>query len=414
MQTDVAIIGGGPAGLSAATVLASYGAKVVVVDEQAHIGGRLLGQLYQRRNGTWWIGRHIAHDLEQKATNSSVQFLTETSVWGVFPQWTLQLYSPSRVVPETIQASCVLICTGAAQVPIPIAGWTLPGVMGVGAAQMLMNAYHVRPGKRALIIGVDLLGLTIARELQLGGVDIAGIVLPNKSLISRTGDSPLAAMRFLGQLSDWAPTWMMRRIAHGLRHPFWASLAAKLFPHRGIKIWDMPFLFRQAATAILGEQEVEGVMVVDVQTNGDPIPGSEHAMAVDTVFLSGGLYPLAELPAAMGCRLAFIPELGGQVPLYGPWGETTLESVFVAGSVTGIEGAQVAMEQGILAGIGIARQLGLIDQDDAEAQRQKAHEKIRLARSRAEVQFLASIQIGRNLMKTLWQNAMVATTVSDT
>ena len=402
METDVVIIGAGPAGVSAATVAATHGARVHVVDEQAHIGGRLPGQLYPHRDGTWWVGRQVADGLREQAERAQVTFLLETSVWGVFPQWTVQLHSPTREVPKSLTASCVVICTGAAQIPVPIPGWTLPGVLGVGAAQMFVNAYHVKPGNRALVIGLDLLGLTVAHELQLGGVEVVGLVLPGDVCGLDSIPTPLSALKVLGSVSSWAPNRITRWMGTRLRNARGAAVAARLFPRGGVTIGGIPLWIRRAALAINGHHAVESVTLTDLTPNGDRIPGCEHTVTVDTVVLSGGLYPLAEVPAAMGCRMLTMPELGGQVPFYGPGLETTADGVFVAGSVTGIEGAPVAMAQGTLAGLSAARYLGLVDDSEFHHQRQQALNEIDRARFHADIQFMSNIQAGRKAMETAW------------
>ena len=84
---------------------------------------------------------------------------------------------------------------------------------------------------------------------------------------------------------------------------------------------------------------------------------------MDRVCISGGLYPLSELAAAAKCEFAYAEELGGHVPLHSPEMETTQRGIFVAGNITGIEGAKIAMAQGELVGTVISERLGLLPND---------------------------------------------------
>lgn len=403
MQVDVVVIGAGPAGISAALTVASRGAKVAIVDEQPHIGGRLPGQLYPRRDGTWWIGREVVEQLQEDVHQASVEVYTETSVWGIFPGWTVHLYSASRNVPDVIDTRCVIVCTGASQKPTPVSGWTLPGVLGIGAVQMFTNAYGVRPGQRALIIGPDILGLSVAVELSLAGVDIAGVVLAVDD-DKQASEQPAVVMRRLGALSSWAPRGVMRSMARYLRNPLVAYGAAALYPDRGVKIGDIPLMLRRGALSINGKGRVESVTLGHIGMNGEVRADRPETISVDTVVLSGGLSPLIELLAALGCETVSVPSLGGQVPLYGPWAETTMEGVFVAGTASGVEGAQVAMAQGELAGMGAARYLGLLkgSSDEQDQRRQVMQQRIEHVRADADIQFISDVKQGRKEMVELW------------
>ena len=137
VKADVCVIGAGPAGLAASSILARYGRRVVVVDESPEPGGRLLGQLHRvgRRNDAfhqdgWWHGCRIAAMLAEEAQAAGAAFLQGASVWGIYPGWRVCV---SGDEPRIIDAERVVIATGASEVPLPIPGWTLPGVMTIGA-----------------------------------------------------------------------------------------------------------------------------------------------------------------------------------------------------------------------------------------------------------------------------------------
>lgn len=396
MKTDLVVIGAGPAGLSAAIKAASFGAKVTIIDENAKSGGKLLGQLHEEPGKKWWIGKQVAAELEKKALELGVYILQETEVWGIYPHWRIQTNEHSE-----IQAPYLLLATGAAERAIPIPGWTLPGVIAIGAAQVMTNYYRVRPGNKILIIGVDVLALTVARELKMAGGEIAGIVLPPPTELSQEKSDPAAMLAHLSRMSHLAPSPLLRMAGSLVKNDAMHRIGAQLYPKRGVKVWDIPLQLRKAAVEIMGDSQVQSVKMANLTPEGKISPGSYQEIEVDCVCISGGLYPLAELAAAVGCEFAYLPELGGHVPVHSPLLETTQPGIFAAGNITGIEGAKVAMAQGELAGTVISTKLGLI-RDNADQQIRQAQQQLKQIRAQADIQFLKDIQKGREKMEHLW------------
>lgn len=356
MRVDVCVIGAGPAGLAAAAMLGHYGRRVVVVDESPEPGGRLLGQLHRIGRRTdeyhqdgWWNGRRVAAGLLD-AVPASVSFLQSSSVWGIYPGcgWRIGVTGDS---PRLIDASHLLIATGAAELPVPIHDWTLPGVMTIGAGQVLATQYRVRPGRAGIVVGINPLSLAIAHELRMAGVAIRAIVNLPPGPLTPAGSAPAEVIAELARSAHLASTLPLRLAGRLGTHPAIAGLTARLQPPGGLRVWDIPVNPRRAVTSILGVGRAEGVRLADLSATGGIERTSE--LEVDTVFLAGGLRPLAELPALAGCRMLSVPEVGGTIPLYGPGLETTAPNVFVAGNVTGIESAIVAIAQGRLAAAAI-------------------------------------------------------------
>ena len=79
----------------------------------------------------------------------------------------------------------LLIATGAAETAAPIPGWTLPGVMSIGAAQVMTNVHRVRVGNKGVVVGVNVLSAAIARELQLAGVELHSMALPASNPVTK-------------------------------------------------------------------------------------------------------------------------------------------------------------------------------------------------------------------------------------
>lgn len=172
---DALIVGAGPAGLAAAVACARQGLSVRVVDEFYRPGGRLLGQLHQEPDGSWWNGLEEAARLEQEAASWGVEICCGISVYHVSRTEDGWIVSTSG---GEWQAPMLLIATGASETAVPVPGWTLPGCMSIGAAQVMTNVQRVRVGERGVVIGVNVLSAAIARELQLAGIKVDRMVLP--------------------------------------------------------------------------------------------------------------------------------------------------------------------------------------------------------------------------------------------
>ncbi len=153
---------------------------------------------------------------------------------------------------------------------------------------------------------------------------------------------------------------------------------------------------RRTVIAINGSQQVESAEVAELTAQGEIT--RTRQVPVDSVFLAGGLRPLSELAALAGCQLIGAPDLGGTVPLYGPGLETTAPGVSVAGNITGIESAAVAIAQGQLAATAIVAPDRVPEQRRLVAQ----------ARREAPIVFLPRMGQGRRAVAAAWSGAAPA------
>lgn len=399
---DLIIVGAGPAGLSAAAAAAENGLKVAVMDEFPTPGGRILGQFHEELGKGWWVGKKIAEELIEKNRKLGVSMQCGVSVHGLRKTETGWEVSTPH---ETLGSHYLLLATGAAEVPMPAQGWTLPGVMSIGAAQVMTNVHLVKPGERGLIIGVNVLALAIARELAVSGISLAGIVLPPRTSFSGDAANPAASFNFLLNLSHLAPSPLLRwggQLVKGTK--LLSGLASRLFPRNGVKVWDIPLKLRTAAISINGTDKVESVTIADLNHRGEIIPGSEREEPVDFVALAGGLYPLVELASVAGCPFVYSPELGGHIPLHNERLQTPVPGLYVAGNITGVESAQVAMAQGELAAVSIC--------NDADVWGTRGKERVTSAmihvqnvRSSALIQFHPGIGEARQKLYRMWEEA---------
>lgn len=407
---DVIVVGSGPAGLGAAAVTANAGLETLVVDEYPVPGGRLLGQLHEEPSGTgsrWWKGAEVAAQMVTEVRQAGATIACGTDVWGVFPVtdrpgWRVCL---ARGHVDTVTTDHVVIATGAGERGVPLPGWELPGVMTVGGAQVMANVHRVRPGDRALVVGVDVLALTIARELALAGVEVVGMMQAGPLASLDRWPSPRAEAKAMLALAHLAPAAWMRMIGPAFRGGPFPELVARLYPKRGIPVWGIPVHLRRACLEIIGSDTVEGAVVADLDVNGRVVDGTERRMDIDCVAVSGGLYPMIELAAALGCKITHIAELGGHVPVHDVSFVTTAQQVYVAGSIVGVEGASIAAAQGRAAGTSLAHRAGRLEGGEREVRAALAD--VEEARRQAPFTFLPDVGAGRQRMQTAWEQRHV-------
>ncbi|EZH66584.1 hypothetical protein DH09_11735 [Bacillaceae bacterium JMAK1] len=392
-MVDLLIIGAGPAGLAASIEAASRNLSVTIIDEFTTPGGRLLGQLHEEEKDVWWNGVEEAHTLHEKAQENGVELLLETSVYKIQQE---DVYWSTHTSAGIYHSKALLIATGATEQSLPLPGWTLPGVMSIGAAQVMTNVRHVKPGEKGIIIGLNALSFAISRELRLCNIDLEGFFLPPDHFLTTDQAKPLSVLNNLMTLSHLAPMNWMRlggKIANNNRWIQKQTLS--FYPKRGINIWQTPVHVRKAVTSINGSTQVESVTVVDLRADGTMIEGSEENLEVDFVCISGGLAPLTELIGLTDLKLIAIESLGGYVPVHFEDMRTEVTDLYVAGNITGIESAKVARAQGVVAGISACIHSFNLRNDDAL---EIAMEKVRKERAEAKLQFHPEIEKGRTLL----------------
>ena len=161
---QVAIVGAGPAGLSAAAVLARCGARVTAYDENDRPGGQLFKQIHKffgsGHHGAGVRGVELGRQLLAECEAAGVEICLSHTVYGIFPGGRLGVTHAgySRI----IRAEKILIATGATEKALAFPGWDLPGVMGAGAAQTMVNLNRVLPGRRIIMVGSGTRSVTTA------------------------------------------------------------------------------------------------------------------------------------------------------------------------------------------------------------------------------------------------------------
>ncbi|QDR82649.1 FAD-dependent oxidoreductase [Sporomusa termitida] len=326
IRYEVIIIGAGPAGLSAAIEAAARGLKVVVFDENDKPGGQLFKQIHKffgaKEHQARERGFRIGERLLAQAVGLGVKVVLGAQVVGIFDNKQITVMIDTQM--EYYVGNSIVIATGASENVISFPGWTLPGVIGAGAAQTLMNIYGLRPGSKVLMVGSGNVGVVVGYQLIQAGCQVAAVI-------------------------DAA--------AHIGGYGVHAAKIARM---------GVPFYLSHTIAQAHGTDRVCGATIVEVDQAWQPVPGSEKFLDVDVICLAVGLSPMSQLARLAGCLLQDHPHKGGLVPVCDEYGETTVKDIYAAGDVAGIEEASSAMLQGRIAGNAIACRHGYISRTEFE------------------------------------------------
>lgn len=325
---DLIIVGAGPSGLSAAVEAAKRGLKVVVFDENEKPGGQLFKQIHKffgsKEHRAKVRGFVIGQQLLDEADEAGVEVLLNATVIGLYQDHEVVVKMGDGV--HHYKGDAVIIATGAAENMVTFPGWTLPGVIGAGAAQTMMNLHGVRPGSKILMLGSGNVGLVVSFQLMQCGCDVVALV-------------------------DAAP----RVGGYGVH----ASKIART---------GVPFYLSHTIVKAEGEDHITGVTIAEIDSSFKFIPGTEKHFEVDTICLAVGLSPMSQLLKMAGCEMEDNPKRGGQVPVCDEYGRTSVPGLYVAGDVSGIEEASSAMIEGRMAGVVAAEYLGYVDETARDAE----------------------------------------------
>ncbi len=342
LHADLAVVGGGPAGLAAARAAAQAGASIVLIDDQPALGGHLRAELRGLESPDRdrpAPGFQIAHSLAADVLKSPrIKVLSLAVAFGGYEGGLLAVMQRDRLI--QLRALETVVATGSYEYPSSFSNNDLPGIMlGTGALR-LMHLYGVRPGNRAVVVTSDDDGLALALDLRRAGIEVAAVV-------DRRASVPKSEV-----------VEELRRSA---------------IPHR---LSSFPISAR-------GRSQVQSLEVARLGGNGVPDPLAAETFACDLVCLCSNRAPSVEVLRQNGGTVRFDEALNQMVPASLP------PHFHLAGHLTGIQELTVIILQGRVAGLEAAAAIrplepGLRDELERLKSRLQAMEKdYRVGRSAA-------------------------------
>jgi NADPH-dependent 2,4-dienoyl-CoA reductase/sulfur reductase-like enzyme len=350
MTVELAIVGAGPAGMAGAVLATELGLETVLIDEQGAPGGQIYRAIERAEPGSplgsdYLAGRPLVAALKA----SQVDYRPGTTLWHVDPEGTLFLETAGRI--ESLTARRILLATGALERPVPIPGWTLPGVMTAGAAQILLKSSNLVPEGRVVLAGQGPLLYLVAVQLAQAGAT------PLALFETAPLENYLAAMRPPGGL------WSGRRL-----------LTKGLELIATVKRAGVPIRRGVRGLRAVGRRRLERVAWEDGE------------LVADHLLLHEGIIPNVQVSLALQLRHEWDEVQLCWRPLVDAWGQTSLPNIAVAGDGRGISGAEAAVLTGRLAALDAALWLGHIGA--AERDRSAAPIQAAFAREQACRRFL--------------------------
>lgn len=347
-EFDLAIIGAGPAGISAAIEAAGMGASVALIDENSIPGGKVFSHMHDHLQDTLpdRIEKRVGSQLLQRleSASSRISLFLESEVWNILDGWIVAVHRKgiSGEQVKNMTARKLIISIGAFERIVPFPGWTLPGVFSVGGLNTLAKKGIV-PGERILIAGSGPLQLVLAHHLINAGARIAGIV------------------------NAVSPRDVLARSAQLLMNVNGSVLKSGFSYLFSIRKQGIPTFFSHALSRVHGTTQVEKAEIVRVDRTGRPIRGTEKEIMADCIAYGYGLIPCCEITRLCGCDHIFDDQLGYWRPQLSEKMETSKPGVFVAGDCLLVKGYPAAIEEGKIAAIEACVQLGYTNRQTAES-----------------------------------------------
>lgn len=295
MKTEIAIIGGGPAGLAAAVAAREAGVQdILIIERDNELGGILnqcihngfgLHTFKEELTGPEYAGRYI-----EKVKEMEIPYLLHTIVVDVSRDKVVTVMNKEQGLFQ-IEAKAVILAMGCrerSRGALNIPGYRPAGIYSAGTAQRYVNMEGRMPGKKVVILGSGDIGLIMARRMTLEGakVQVVAELMPYSGGLKRN---------IVQCLDDYG----------------------------------IPLKLSHTVVDIKGKKRVEGVTLAQVDENRKPIPGTEEYYDCDTLLLSCGLIPENELSSQIGVELN--PVTSG--PVVNESLETNVDGVFACGNV---------------------------------------------------------------------------------
>ena len=342
---DLAIIGAGPAGMAAADVGVGLGLSTVVLDEQFSCGGQIYRGIVEAPPATRTAlgpDYRYGQNLVDALARSDAHFFADMNVFNIDPSGVIAVTIRGTV--QTLSAKRILVATGGQERPFPIEGWTLPGVMTAGAAQILLKQADLVPQGRVVLAGTGpLLWLLAAQILRADGK--IEVILETTPRANWKG----ALRYFPGFLTS---PYVLKGLA------LLAEVQRRVRVVSGVR-----------ALRAIGSEQVEAV----AYRRGD---GAEQIVKLDLLLLHQGVVPNLHLADTLGCKIEWNDEQLLFQPVVDEWGASSVGNVAVAGDGAGIGGALAAAHRGRLAALDAAFRLGRIGQAKRDERGRASHKAL--------------------------------------
>jgi NADPH-dependent 2,4-dienoyl-CoA reductase/sulfur reductase-like enzyme len=312
---DLLIVGAGPAGLGAAIEATQHGLSVTLLDENPAPGGRIWQALESRGAKDQEDAAALA--LIQQFRASPAQTHYNATVWAIEADGQVFWSDPDGA--HSIQTRTVLLATGTTERPMPIPGWTLPGVMTIGAAQIALKTASLLPDSRTWLAGQGPLLLLYANQVLDAGGRIAGVI----------------------DLSDgFAPVRALRHLTLSALPEIRRGLAWR----RRLSQAGIPWI---AATDLRAEGETT-LAAVSFRTRA-----GWQTEPAGLLLLHDGVIPSVQISRSLGCAHTWSNTQRCWHPITDDHGRTSIPNILVAGDGAGIGGARAALLSGRIAALGL-------------------------------------------------------------
>ncbi|MCG8641296.1 MAG: FAD-dependent oxidoreductase [Desulfobacterales bacterium] len=335
-QTDLVVVGAGPAGLAAACSASRCGLEVALVDENPSPGGQLFRNIESPLGQSMLNARErqTGMELVESFRKSGVTYYPGTTVWGIEPR----LISCTRDgKPMVLPTASIIIAPGGMERPVPFPGWTLPGVMSAGGAEILLRSggsLQDDPAAPVVLAGNGPLLLLLASHLIKKGV-------------------PIAAWLDTGQ-------WFKRWLSTGLMP---ASLLDTPYLGKGVSMALQ--VIKNKIPMVTGVRHIraEGDRCIDRVTY--VANGKTQTIETGCLIRHEGVIPRTHILNAMGAGHRWDPVQRYWYPITDTFGATRIDGVYLTGDAGYVHGGDAGMIKGTLSGIAAARQLGIITENEA-------------------------------------------------
>ena len=371
-EPDLLILGAGPAGVGAALAASRCGLRTLIVDSALSSGGqvyRAMPPSFRALSASQNPDRQEGERQRIALEASRIPTAFGRQVWSVGQDFRVDALGPDG--PEHWQPQTLIVATGAQERVTPFPGWTLPGVIGLAAATILLKSQLILPGQRTLIAGCGPLLAQVAYSILQYGGEVAAVL-------------DLASRR------DWlsaAPALLSRP----------AELRRGLGWRRQIQAAKVPWLYRHNIRDVQTSSSGLHISTGPVHSDGSPAGAATHEFEADCVAVGHGLTPSTDITRLLQAKHEFHRDLGGWVPMLDQNQRASRARLYAAGDGCGIRGAAIAHQAGFIAAYTAALDLECIDAPEhrrlTAPHRQQQHRLARFSQAMSGLMAQRSAQV---------------------